>query len=111
MSHEQIFLRGIPFLRDTTTNKIYNYDRANPICIGKYDPTTEQLSLDADYRDKLADSLALWRSQLIPSKRGEIKQEAKSKKQSRPRRATKRTGEPAGGAGEEPVKNTRSKKK
>lgn len=110
MSYEQLFTRGIPFLRDST-NKLYNYDRVNPICIGRYDPATEQLSLDADYRDKLADSLALWRSQLIPSKRGEIKQEAKSKKQSRPRRSTKKSGEPSGGAGEEPVKITRGKKK
>jgi hypothetical protein len=110
MSHEQLFIRGIPFLRDIA-NKIYNYDRANPICIGSYDPTTEQLTLDADYRDKLADSLALWRSQLIPSKRGEIKQEAKSKKQGRIRRSTKKSTEPSGGAGEEPVKVTRGKKK
>jgi len=94
MEYEQIFLRGIPFLKGSD-DSIYNYNKTNPIRIGKYSSATGELSLDADCASKLESSLAEWRSKLVPSERGQIKPEAKLKKSSGPRKNSRR----AGGAG------------
>ncbi len=97
MDYEQIFARGIPFLTDTKGN-LYNYDRHKPILIGKYNRATAECSLDADYRDKLTSSVAEWRASLTATERGKTKPEEKPKKQSVPRRNTRK---PNGGAGAE----------
>lgn len=90
MEYEQVFLKGVPFLRDTDGN-VYNYDRARPIAIGRLDAGGE-LCLAADWRERLEPALIAWRASLAPCERGKIKPEAKVKKQSKPRKA-------AGGAG------------
>lgn len=94
MEYEQIFLRGIPFLKGAD-DSIYNYNKTNPIRIGRYNSATDELSFDADYIAKLEPSLSEWRTKLIPTERGQIKPEGKPKKSSGPRKNSRR----AGGAG------------
>lgn len=92
MEYEQVFLKGIPFLRGPD-GQIYNYDRTRPIAIGRIDGDGGELCLAADWRERLEPALLAWRSSLVACERGKIKPEAKVKKQSKPRKA-------AGGAGE-----------
>lgn len=91
MEYEQIFLRGIPFLK-SGDGIIYNYNKTNPIRIGRYNSGTDELSFDADYISKLESSLSDWRSKLIPTERGQIKPEGKPKKSGGPRKNTRRSG-------------------
>lgn len=91
MEYEQIFLRGIPFLKGAD-DIIYNYNRANPIRIGKYNSTTGELNLNADYISLLEPSLIDWRAKLVPTERGQIKPEARVKKSSGPRKNSRRAG-------------------
>lgn len=90
MEYEQLFLKGIPCLRGPG-DIIYNYDRTNPIRMGRLSSDGE-LNLDADCLERLEPSLLAWRAGLKPCERGKIKPEAKPKKQTAARRA-------AGGAG------------
>ena len=91
MEYEQIFLRGIPFLKGAD-GIIYNYIKTNPIRIGRYNSATDELSFDADYIAKLEPSLGEWRTKLVPTERGQIKPEGKPKKSSGPRKNTRRSG-------------------
>lgn len=97
MEYEQLFLKGIPCLRGPG-DIIYNYDRTNPVRMGRLGPDGE-LSLDADCVERLQSSLLAWRAGLKPCERGKIKPEAKPKKQTAARRATGGTSAAAGGAG------------
>ena len=101
MEYEQIFLRGIPFLKGTD-DSIYNYNRANPIRIGKYNSATDELSLDTDYTSRLESSLTDWRAKLVPTERGKIKPEARTKKSSGSRKNSRRVGG-AGAKTEDPA--------
>lgn len=91
MEYEQIFLRGIPFLK-SADDSIYSYNRANPIRIGKYNSATGELSLDTDCSIKLESSLTDWRAKLVPSERGQIKPEPRIKKSGGPRKNSRRSG-------------------
>jgi hypothetical protein len=73
MEYEQVFLKGVPFLRDTD-GIIYNYDRAHPIAIGRLD-TGGELCLAADWRERLEPALIAWRASQKPKLKSKVSPE------------------------------------
>jgi hypothetical protein len=64
-------LKGMPFLVDAATKKIYAYEKnpVNPLCIGTYSPDTESYTLIQGWKDLYQSRLETYRASEKPRSR------------------------------------------
>jgi len=64
-------LKGMPFLVDAATKKIYAYEKnpTNPLCIGSYSPDTESYTLVEGWKELYKERLDAYRSTEKPRSR------------------------------------------
>ena len=64
-------LKGMPFLVDAATKKIYAYEKnlINPLCIGTYSPDTESYTLVEDWKNLYQSRLEAYRASEKPRSR------------------------------------------
>lgn len=64
-------LKGMPFLVDAATKKIYAYEKnpINPLCIGTYSPDTESYTLVEGWKELYKERLESYRVSEKPRSR------------------------------------------
>ena len=64
-------LKGMPFLVDSATKKIYAYEKnpTNPLCLGTYTPETEVYVLLEGWKDLYKEKLIAYRASEKPRSR------------------------------------------
>ena len=64
-------LKGMPFLVDAATKKIYAYEKnpTNPLCIGTYSPDTESYTLIINWKELYKERLEAYRASEKPRSR------------------------------------------
>ena len=89
--YEHVNIQGIPFLVDES-RIVYTYEPLAhggpaPIAIGSINPADNTLQLHADWRASTEERIMSWRTGLVPTERGKIRDLYKPPKQSRSRKS------------------------
>lgn len=100
MNYELKQIRGIPYYLDGITVHTFELSggkpAANTIAIGTYDATTDSITYFANWRERVATNLNLFRASLAPTERDKlrdniIKPQKQRKATRNPRKTSSRT--------------------
>jgi hypothetical protein len=97
MAYELKHIRGIPYYLDGTIVRTFELEGGKPspdcIAIGTYDPTTESITYDVDWRERVQPHLDAFRASLGAQERDKLRETiAKPQKQRKPTRNPRKNG-------------------
>lgn len=74
---QQKILQGLPFWADSETKQIYAFEKPQPpltdmLCLGTYDPKTEQITLLPNWRELYQPRLDAYRAVEKPRQRKKV---------------------------------------
>jgi hypothetical protein len=88
--YEHVNIQGIPFLVDES-RVVYTYEPlaggSPPISIGSISSSDNTLQLHTNWREVTEERIMSWRTHLVPTERGKIRELYKPPKQSRNRKS------------------------
>ena len=77
MNYELKHIRGIPYYLDGTTIHTFELHGGKPapntIAIGTYNATNDSITYFADWRERVANNLNVFRTNIIPSERDKLR--------------------------------------
>jgi hypothetical protein len=89
--YEQFICKGVPYYRNGTS--VFTFSRESPIGIGTYDGESDNITFYSDWRDRVSEALAEYRSKLNATERDKLRDNL-IKPAKKSRRSTKNTTRP-----------------